>query len=256
MGALRSLRSTWSTKFATTRAGPYVILFVGVNGTGKTTTVAKIAGCLTDARTLRGRSQRAIRSGPARSSSCSSTARSSGSGSSGSRRGSDPAAVAFDAMPAREGQVRRRRAHRYGGTSAHQREPHRGGQEDPAGGPARRSRCSSATRCRGTTSSSRPSSSRAHSGSTASSSRSSMPTRRAAPRFRSPSSPGKPIVLVGPARGTATSLPSTRRRCWIASSPRRPGHDRQLEVVLVRPKEDGNVGRGGPGVPETSGSRA
>ena len=100
------------------RARPTVILVVGVNGTGKTTTIGKLA----NRSTRRGRassSPRPTRSAP-RPSSSSRPGRKRRRGLRGQpERGADPAAVAFDA--ARPPRPRARcRARRHRGSSAHQ----------------------------------------------------------------------------------------------------------------------------------------
>ena len=83
-----------------TPTSPHVVLVVGVNGTGKTTTVGKLAHCYRTTGRSRAWSARPTRFAPRPSSSWRSGRSAPASISCARSRGADPAAVTFDAVSA------------------------------------------------------------------------------------------------------------------------------------------------------------
>ena len=113
--------------------GPAVVLVVGVNGTGKTTTTGKLAGVLVaEGQTVRARSGRHVpRRG--RRSSCRPGAIGSAPTSCAGAEGADPASVAFDAVRTGVERRRRRRHHRHRRPPAHQGRPDGRARQGQAG---------------------------------------------------------------------------------------------------------------------------
>ena len=219
---------------------PYVILFVGVNGTGKTTTVAKVAAG--SARRASGsRSPPGIPSGPARSSSSSSTARGSGSGSYDSRKGATRAAVAFDAIE----HAKAKSVDVVLIDTAGRQHTNENLIEEAK--KIRRVAQPALTLFVGDALSGNDVVEQAKLFQSALGIDGIVLTKLDADTKGGASLSltfvtGKPIVLVGTGQDTTTSRRSTPTRWSSGSSPRGAPRERRLDVVLVRPKEDGNVG--------------
>ena len=115
---------------------PHVVLVVGVNGTGKTTTVGKLANLHREA----GRSVMVCAADTFRAAAVEQLAvwtERAGVDLVRAQSGADPAAVTFDAVSAAKARGQRRRDRRHRRTSAHAREPDGRARQDP---PRRRPR--------------------------------------------------------------------------------------------------------------------
>jgi fused signal recognition particle receptor len=123
------------------------VLIVGVNGTGKTTTVGKLARVIKDAG-LTPLICAADTFAPPPSSSCRCGATRAGVDFIRAQGGADPAAVVFDAIAAGKARKRGRHPGRHGRPSPHARQPDGGARKDRAdrragSGRARRTKCCS-----------------------------------------------------------------------------------------------------------------
>ena len=124
----RSRRCSASRRRSASASAPSVILVVGVNGTGKTTTIGKLAQKLREhdrsvvlaaADTFRAAAEEQLEIWAERAQ----------ADFVGSVRGADPAAVAFDAIEAAQARGPRRRPRRHGRAAAHADEPDGGARE-------------------------------------------------------------------------------------------------------------------------------
>ena len=113
------------------RAKPFVLLTIGVNGVGKTTTIGKLAAKLTAAGQEGAPRPRATPSAPRPSSSSRSGASAPTRRWSRARRARDPSSVIFDAIKQGPGRRLRRGDRRHRRPPAHQDQPHGGAAEGP-----------------------------------------------------------------------------------------------------------------------------
>ena len=113
-------------------ARPHVVLIVGVNGTGKTTTVGKLANLLKAAGTGAAHLRRRHVSRRGRRATGDLGRRAPGVDMIKAQAGADPAAVVFDAISAGQGAAARRRAGGHRRPAAHARQPDGRTREDPA----------------------------------------------------------------------------------------------------------------------------